>query len=480
MKSNFLRKYIFLFFVLIAVSSVFVFATGKKDRTALYSDLIKTGTLNQIRQTLVSDENFSKTTDGVTADNLLMQALALKREPKIIISLLDAGILPTQNNAENQNAVMYACAYSDSPEVIKAVITRGVLTKKSVRKRLLQRDSYGLNAIDYSYQLNKSVAPNAIRPYLTPDLIIQYEGSIPDDYVYEPEFDDTEIETFIEEPPLPTLEETIEPHIPVAPLSQDVLKMLSESDLAEKPYEDPARVRPVTERTYLFDDVDPEAQKTSALSPESALTYIHDADAANAKGQTRLMQACAEGDMFMVSSLLFSGAKVNETDNDGWTALMYAARYQNDSRIIQALLAAGANTSLKNNFGLSALAIAATYSRSEEVVYLLLNSHKRIDDDMKMAFIYSITTPTGKTVPFQIRVTEMFLNKGLDINFFWKGKTPLMYVAQTASSTEIISTLLARGARKDISSSEGKTAFYYAEQNINLPRDEIFWSLNSK
>lgn len=460
---NFLRKYIFLFFVLIAVSSVCVFAAGKKDRTVLYSDLIKTGTLNQIRQTLVSDEKFSKSTDGVTSDNLLMQALALKREPKIIISLLDAGILPTQNNAESQNAVMYACAYSDSPEVIKTVITRGVFTKKSVRKRLLQQDAYGLNAIDYSYQLNSSVAPNAIRPYLTPDLVIQYEGQLPDDYVYEP--DDGDIE---------------EPTLPEAPISSNVLKTLSDSELAEKPYDDIARVRPITERTYLFDNIDPYAPESVLKSVGPALIYIPDADATNSKGQTRLMKACAEGDMFMVSNLLFSGAKVNETDNDGWTALMYAARYQNDSRVIQALLAAGANTSIKNNFGLSALAIAATYSQSEEVVHLLLNSHKKIDDDIKMSFIYSITTPTGKTVPFQIRVMEMFLNKGLDINFFWKGKTPLMYVAQTASSTEIISTFLARGARKDIASSEGKTAFYYAEQNTNLPRDEIFWSLNSK
>lgn len=473
---NFLRKYIFLFFVLIAVPSACVFAAGKKDRTVLYNDLIKKGTLNQIRQTLVSDENFYKTTDGVTADNLLMQALALKREPKIIISLLDAGILPTQNNAENQNAIMYACAYSDSPEVIKTVITRGVFTKKAVRKRLLQTDSAGLNAIDYAYQLNSSVAPDAIRPYLTPHLIIQYEGSLPDDYVYEPDDTETEDETYIDESPLPTPEETATEATPPS----DVLKKLSESELAKKPYDEVARVRPVTERNYLFDNVEPYVPETVTKSPENTLIYIPDADAANSKGQTRLMKAAAEGDMTMVSSLLFSGAKVNETDNDGWTALMYAARYQNDSRITQALLAAGANTSLKNSFGLSALAIAATYSHSEEVVYLLLNSHKKIDDDIKTAFIYSITTPTGKTIPLQLRVIEMFLNKGMDINFFWKGKTPLMYVAQTASSTELISTFLARGARKDIASSEGKTAFYYAEQNINLPRDEIFWSLNSK
>ena len=72
----------------------------------------------------------------------------------------------------------------------------------------------------------------------------------------------------------------------------------------------------------------------------------------------------------VVSILLRAGAAVNETQDDGRTALMWAAAY-NTPEIISVLLKAGADLNAKHDDGYTALMFAAAYNTPEAVSILL-------------------------------------------------------------------------------------------------------------
>ena len=74
---------------------------------------------------------------------------------------------------------------------------------------------------------------------------------------------------------------------------------------------------------------------------------------------------------------------------------------------------------------------------------------------------------------------EIFIDRGVPLNRFHEGKTPLMYAAEFSTSTEIIKILLDNGAIPSIRNPIGKTAFDFAETNTLISHDETYWSLNT-
>ncbi|MBI4823896.1 MAG: ankyrin repeat domain-containing protein [Nitrospirae bacterium] len=82
-----------------------------------------------------------------------------------------------------------------------------------------------------------------------------------------------------------------------------------------------------------------------------------------------LRRAAEKGDINKVKSLLQHGADVNAKDNNGNTALMYAA-VGGHTEIVQTLLNKGANVNAKNNFGNTALIYAVKNGRTEIVSLL--------------------------------------------------------------------------------------------------------------
>ncbi len=82
-----------------------------------------------------------------------------------------------------------------------------------------------------------------------------------------------------------------------------------------------------------------------------------------------LLRAAREGETSRVRSVLASGADVNETDREGWTALMLAAR-RNNPEIAEVLIEAGANVAYRDPTGMSALTVAKEAS-AERIVDLL-------------------------------------------------------------------------------------------------------------
>ena len=229
---------------------------------------------------------------------------------------------------------------------------------------------------------------------------------------------------------------------------------------------------------YLLDyaelDDEEDSVPESAYNPNAGrYQFIENADRRDADGRTLLMKAAKSGNTNMVENLLYSQADVNAVDNDGWTALMFAARFQNNPKTLDLLINAGANMSAENNYGITALLLAAGFSTSKGVVSALLDKRSAAEKEVLAAFIYAVTNQASKDT------LQLFVEKGIAVNAPYEGKTPLMYAAETNTSTKTIAWLLENGARIRYKTASGLTAFDYARANKQLPRDKVYWSLNT-
>jgi len=220
------------------------------------------------------------------------------------------------------------------------------------------------------------------------------------------------------------------------------------------------------------------AAEDSSAEPEK-LAEIKNPDKRDKNGRTALMKAVKSGNDWEIRSLLKSGADVNISDSDGWTALMYAVRYQNSLDTVNILLKNGADIQSVNKYGYSALQLAASYSSNPDVLKKLLSLYPSGTNEIFRAFVLSLSSSPENLVA-QFAKIEAFIDFGVPLNRFYEGKTPLMYAAEFSSSTKIIKLLLDNGAVPAIRSAEGKTAFEYAKLNTQLEHDETYWSLNSR
>ena len=342
-----------------------------------------------------------------------------------------------------------------------------------------------------------SVAEPEPEPELEPELESEQisEPEVEPEPAVEPELED---EPVVAEEPV-VEEVTLEPEPQPEPEPEPVVEPTPEPEPEPEPEPTPEpEPEPVKESTFeLPISTTPSAtvnryQKESLLdyapkktlelpSDEDDYSYqkIGSPDAADSMGCTLLMKAAKSGNNWELKNLINSGATINLKDSDGWTALMYAVRYQENTSIVELLIEAGADVRLKNNYDVSALMLAATYNGNPEILRKLLNYYSASEKEVIQSFVLMLSDNYSSDYSKAAKV-DAFIEKAISLNSFYNGKTPLMYAAQYCSSTIVIKKLLEYGAGTSIRSADGKTAFDYAKENPTLPHDDIYWMLNKK
>lgn len=97
-----------------------------------------------------------------------------------------------------------------------------------------------------------------------------------------------------------------------------------------------------------------------------------------------LLTAASDGDLEAVQSMLEYGTDPNVADDEGWTALMWAAQL-NDTAIASALIEAGADPNLQDSYGWTPLMSAAANGNYEATELLLdAGANPAITDDSEM------------------------------------------------------------------------------------------------
>lgn len=223
----------------------------------------------------------------------------------------------------------------------------------------------------------------------------------------------------------------------------------------------------------IFDE--PEVEQTN----KDKSIILENPDETDSFGKTLLMKAAKAGNDWQISALLASGANVNLQDKDGWTALMYAVRYQESLTCVDLLLQAKADVKIKNNYGSSALMIASCYNNNPQIIKNLL-SYYQVSDKEVLKSLILLLSESQTSEYTSIAKLNAFLDYSVPLNTFYEGKTPLMYACEFGNSTKIIKVLIDNNAITSIRSTEGKTAYDYASENQSLTHDSNYWLLNKK
>ncbi len=217
----------------------------------------------------------------------------------------------------------------------------------------------------------------------------------------------------------------------------------------------------------------------SIAADDSPYERISKPDEKDKYGKTLLMKAAQAGNVEKIRQLLYSNANVNLKDNDGWTALMYAVRYNESFECVEELLQAGADATVRNNYGSSAIILSACYNKNPKILKKLFEKYKSSDKEVLRAMIF-LLSEHNITEEQQLSMLQIFMDESVPLNVLYEGKTPLMYAAAFGISTKIIQILLDNQANPTLRSTEGKTAFDYAMKNNNLAHDETYWALNKR
>ena len=81
----------------------------------------------------------------------------------------------------------------------------------------------------------------------------------------------------------------------------------------------------------------------------------------------------------MIEALLSAGANVNDADERGWTALMGAAKSNENLAVMTALLTAGANVNDRAEGGATVLTVAVQWNKNPAVIEALLASGAKVN-----------------------------------------------------------------------------------------------------
>ena len=504
-----------------------------------YLKLMQTGTAKQIKRAFLFDGDAPFHTIGKERNNLLITAIIYDRSEDVIRVLLKAGIGADQKNREKRTAVSYACEYCTGKNRFDLILASGGASKRKIRSRLMTRDKSGRYAASYAEKNSESEIRNSVAPYLTQSdiaLIEQTtEGGIPLLAAAANAYRSTEKsskavkqknektkkseakQTESNDPPAAAetdaadsktdknaaesadekkIEES-ENNIPTNENAEEKLSEKKESGGDEEksaqkeadeseavplpPSSAPSSsVRPAASygKMFLYDYADTSFDTEEEIAPSENELIIKNVNKQDSRGVTPLMFALTRSDRNLTETLIKHGADVNARDKEGWTPLMYAVRTQNDKSFAAMLIDAGAFVRAKNSFGISSLLIAAEYSQNPDIVSLLLASYSATENDVAKAFIHAITS---SNVPLQVQCEKIrrFIAKGVPLNVFYDGKTPLMYAASSASSTSVIAVLLESGALPFARTAEGLRAFDFAKKNQALEKDAVYRSLNT-
>lgn len=200
-----------------------------------------------------------------------------------------------------------------------------------------------------------------------------------------------------------------------------------------------------------------------------------DVNKANEDGKTPLINASmANNDLETISVLARATKNINEPDNKGATALAYAVS-ENTPEVVKLLLDKGAEVQLENKEG-------------DNMAYYLLSSFDHnpegFETKLKLlqakGFDVAATLPNGNNL-YHLAVVNNSLpllkrieSFAVDVNAKNKdGLTPLHKAALIAKNDAILKYLLSIGAKKELGTGFGETAYDLAKENEYLSRKKI-------
>jgi len=183
----------------------------------------------------------------------------------------------------------------------------------------------------------------------------------------------------------------------------------------------------------------------------------------NALNMTALMFAARVNNNFDIVSLLIrENVDKNTADAQNKTALMYAIESRND-QLVELLIDSGASTSKVDNYNQDALIIAAKNNYSFAVIKLL---NRQGGVDLSQADIYGKTAFMYACEWENMQLIRLFVQKGADVlkanNV--DGLPPLLWLIQWKKSYAVIEYLVMSTQAAASRDSNGRDVFWYLKE----------------
>ena len=186
------------------------------------------------------------------------------------------------------------------------------------------------------------------------------------------------------------------------------------------------------------------------------LKYGADVNAQDDRGYTPLHCAIQVGRVGMAGTLLEAGAKTLVTDKEEQTPLVWAAR-QDDAVLVELIMEDRTELGERSTDGCFALLLAITNGRDGVVSALLQGANKHaLDCDGERPLIWAV-------VADQVPMVNALVAAGVNVNARRgsDGCTAL-HMAAVDGHDELVSTLLRKGAYKDVLDNTGTTPLLLA------------------
>ena len=448
------------FFVLLCVSFACVCASWAASNSKIkkMQELIESGSFKQIKSYITRNRNLASEKFGPNENSILMEALEKNRDYDVIKLLLEAGASPKAENANGDSAVTMAAKLGSDQKILDALISYDTVLPFQRKNRILKENNEGLSALDYAKQNADQAQMETINHYLG---IVDVASAAPKTEEVPAKEEPTKEEPAKSQETAEAKEAPVEETAAEAAPAAEVLQVAAAAAAARvtKPYK----------KLYLFEGI--EAFDTYNAAEEKKVELIPEPNKQDKNGRTLLHKAASQDDIEKILLLKDSGADFCLADNDGYTPLMYAARFAKKIETVAILLSNGASAKERNKFGLSAVEIAAADNKNPEIVAALLAKSQK--EDVKKAYV----TAVGLGRPNKI--IQKFFDAGMSPNMIYKGKSVLMYAAESNANTDCIKLLLEKGADSTMLTSDWKDAFWFARQNPSLPKNDVYWSLNN-
>jgi ankyrin repeat protein len=233
--------------------------------------------------------------------------------------------------------------------------------------------------------------------------------------------------------------------------------------------------------------------KTRGGLRRSELAFVR-----NHRGETQLILAAKEGDIRRVELLMEMGADINAADDNGQSALMWAAahRFLDRSEMVTLLIRLGADVHLRDKSGQTARGLALR-NGNQRIADLLVELGAPIlpeDESMEAAMQEALVTRNVEIAAYLIKRnrniidvqnadgqtalmnaasdgdvvwTETLLGFGADVNRTdHDGRTPLMYAVESGNA-DVVERLVQQGVDWNRTDRDGRTPLMYAVESGN-------------
>jgi ankyrin repeat protein len=191
-----------------------------------------------------------------------------------------------------------------------------------------------------------------------------------------------------------------------------------------------------------------------------------------AAGEATLADAVQQRDKQTVQTLLKKKADVNAPQNDGTTALHWAA-YLNDAETSALLIRAGANVHARNNLGVTPLALAAKQGNPAIIEQLMKAG---ADPNDPVNYVNAGETPLLHAARAgNVDAVNLLIMAGAKINAreTWNGQSALMWAA-AEGHTAVVKALIDGGADLHARSNGGTSPFLFAVRKGNMATVNAF------